>query len=330
MNGITYPAHTGNPSPVTSSATVFAAMDCAGDIFAFPTTPLTTYAKASGIFSLGNFFIDQVKQSQTCRASQRGGSLTTEAFKTRYGGLPDMVLYPFTTPVGSLSYGPVMSDWSLNASSTRLNMPSTCTFDHTVSSGECAATFSGLSGLFGVDMRINAAAGHCPSSHIPELYLECEGAGCHLFNGGFKACTANSDCSNGLTCRTAQSIVEAWGFTGNIDVIGKMLFGNDPHQCSGNSKFYEDFSYFAARALGQQVTSPSQAPSSFCFYDTTHIRNTVESWPNAQSATSGNVITVTNLGPWTKGTAPPNSGVGATFVVSTVMLAIGVLAAILF
>jgi hypothetical protein len=289
---------------------------CQGGMWAVPRSAAGAYLGFGGLLSLVNNAYTQVRSQQNCRASLRSNTLTDEAFRVRFNTIPESLIYPFTTPIGSANLGPTMSDWHFNASSTRLSMPATCTYSEVASSGDCSGTFTGLSELLGTEIRINFFAKHCSGWTLnPEMYAECVGEGCSILNNGFRPCTSNADCSGTLSCRSMQNIVEAWRFTesssNSIDAIGSMLYGSsEATTCRSNSKLFEDLNYIAARTIGLNPATPAQAPTGFCFFDTGHIYNTVQTWGEGQSTTSGSIITVPDLYAWLNPSTPVASAPG--------------------
>jgi len=320
MNGVAFPPHNQVPVPITAGADVVAYMSCAGELWALPRSAAGMYGNMQGPLSLLNIGYAAIRTQQNCRATQRSGSISDDAFRVRFAGFPDYLVHPFTVPAASVNLGATMSDWKINVSSTpnRLSVPTTCTYAEVASTGECSATFSGLSSLLGTDLRINVYAKRCPGWQLqPEVYAECVGEGCHILNNGFKACSSNAECSGTMTCRSMQSIVEAWHIEGpndnsySLDILGNMIYGGSSHTCKSNSKLFEDLRYIAARAIGLNPISPSQSPSSFCFFDTNHIANTIDTWGQGQSSTSGGVITVEKLEAWANPTSTVSTTPGA-------------------
>jgi hypothetical protein len=135
------------------------------------------------------------------------------------------------------------------------------------------ATFTGLSSLFGTETKFNAFIGRC-NNYAATFYLECVGDGCGILKGAFVPCNSNSDCSNGFSCHSIESIIGSLNVTSdnpNNDIIGTIMFGNGNHQCKSFSMMYQDLNFLATRIMGLNPASPATAPNNFCFYNPDHI-----------------------------------------------------------
>eukprot|EP01125_Pyxidicula_operculata_P005707 TRINITY_DN19_c0_g1_i1.p1 TRINITY_DN19_c0_g1~~TRINITY_DN19_c0_g1_i1.p1 ORF type:complete len:1131 (+),score=219.49 TRINITY_DN19_c0_g1_i1:20-3412(+) len=183
-----------------------------------------------------NFILTEIKAMQKGRATQRGGTLSDEAFNVRYPlTMMDYPLYWWTLPHTPLAdIGPAMSDYLLTSFSPtptpvvtppaytptptptptdvlsrlayvkKVQMPSTCTYETWKTNGLCQATFNGLQSLLNIGLNLHLRVQKCSSgangeAKLPSFQVDCSGTGCDSFASP-TFCNVDSECATGFSC----------------------------------------------------------------------------------------------------------------------------------
>jgi hypothetical protein len=223
--------------PNTVGAKVLFKADCNGNMYFAPSFSKLRMKLSSGTL-LADLFktvvLDNMKPMQECRATARGGVLSSEQFYAYYGMVQSW-LYNYVRPAPAAV--------PLPAQSTILNLlfpfsqsgreyiilPDTCSYASWLATGECAIRFDGLSALIGSDIEIRVYMRKCPSSEVPTMYAECVGSGCDYFD--VKPCIDSSTCPANGMCTDIASFDSTSSFNRYISTTATWYAGPS---CTGS------------------------------------------------------------------------------------------------
>jgi len=325
-----------------SDATVWFHHSCDGHIQMLPDHPFFAIFATHPLGANIDEIMSIVKSIQSCRATIRGGSLTTEAFMDRFIPFAQYFLYQFTAPVPDINLGPDMSDWNFlfNVTSNKIVMPSDCTYDHWLANGICQVAFSGFSSLFDSELILRAQVKKCPEVNgnvpvLPEFYLECAGAGCSFLNPP-KACTVSSECPSGSVC-LVNKINKAVDNTTDLDFFGWAFNGTDRCATQPRERAKKDIRAFMRHLNGQ--SDDGLSTNNYCFINIDRMDDDefFDDWKDGEVEINTNQIRLVSLTNWpedlpgpTGATEPTGADVsGASIIALSILSSVMTLLAML-
>jgi hypothetical protein len=309
------------PAPLTAGASVLFYADCKHNMYVLPSSPvMPLFLSFNGLPAAYNEIWNFIKTGSDCAAP-----LPDQAFRIAKGVALDNLLYYLTTPQTTTvtSFGNHRA-WALGGSNTgRLRMPTTCTYDHWNTNGWCGLKYTGLSGLFGAEMNIQARARKCQGTASgpysqPEVFVECSGPGCQLLTG-IKSCTATSDCATGLMCQELSTFWDALNITSDAfaDIYWPRIYNNgysvqiDNYTSIYNPGYYsENPAAGTCRSVQNQYTDLRRlvlaatgndaltTNSKVCMNDVNHFKSVYSTWGNGEATVNADVTTMPNLFAW--------------------------------
>jgi hypothetical protein len=217
-------------NPITTGATVIGHLGCDGTVVLHPgSDTFGMQLTVTGFLRFIHWLSDYHQDVQECRyESRHGQALSEQQYRNRFLAI-DNLLYWLTDPVSRTSaavssdVGLAMPDWAVGGASngeveerldlTHNDVDDSCTYTRWRNEGICAATFKGISSggtLIEEDFFLNFYVSKCfePTSgfeaRVPEMYLECEGAGCRVLDGPIP-CDDRDDCPSGWACHELNS-----------------------------------------------------------------------------------------------------------------------------
>jgi len=225
-------------TPLGDSDVNIFAYDCDGTLHFIPGGFIGADILVAGVPPTIEFFLSQFEQIVQCRSNLAGVAYTQEIFNIRYG--LEGLIYYLTTPSANYTNIPnTFADWtgSLSNMSSRVAMPSTCTYENFVTNGFCALQYSGLIGLLGIDVTLTGRVRKCPTGSY-EIYLGCKGTDCFLVNS-YKLCSSDSDCTSSTVCsnffNNTGSIVSGILSNNNNNNNNNNNCNNNNDCCSNNN-----------------------------------------------------------------------------------------------
>jgi len=294
-------------TPKTPNAVPILKFDCDAKLSFLPNSATGISARVSLFSSFYEWVYKNMYDIASCSAGKRNMKMSEKIFAImRF--LPSSLLYQFTDPVPNFHldeyYKAMMDSWLVYpeydpAPTNRLGTVETCSFDTWNNNGVCSFSFTGLSELFGLDLRINAVIKKCSSHEFPEIYIECAGDDCSILSKP-KFCQKNSDCSSYALCTSYKDMIkdlfefynsstteykQDWiGYTITTDVIrGK---------CANYDKFLSD----VANILG--IWSKQTPGEKVCGFDLKHFLTVLPTWGQSQISEQGSIFRLNNLLRW--------------------------------
>jgi len=220
--------------------------------------------------------------------------------------LPTSLFYQLTTPVPYYSMNAYwrngISSWLFDEEDdpqnrlARIFSLDTCNFDSWLNKGMCSVSFSGLSELFGIDIRINAYIKKCDSHEFPEIYVECSGADCVLFSQT-KFCSSNSDCPTFSTCSSYRDTLLSLYDRGNIAIpIDYFSYYVDyDEKCNHD---FDSFVIDVKNLLALWSKKQSNPTDKVCSWDWDHLLAVADTWAQSQVAQDGLYYRIIKLSRW--------------------------------
>jgi len=283
--------------PITSGATVIGHLGCDGTVVLHPGSDMFgMQISATGFLRFIHWLADYHQEVQECRYADRhdGAVLQDQMYRNRFLAV-DNLLYWLTDPVtrspGAVEadIGLAMPDWAVGSQSsdgvderldlTHNDVDDTCTYMRWRNQGVCSATWKGISSggtLIEEDVFLNFYVSKCfePESgfeaRVPEMYLECEGAGCRVLDGPIP-CDERDDCPSGWACHALNTDEEDEEYIGNdkrgevgehtsalrrFKALGKRALG----LVGGASSFLSSLTKAKGGASKRQAGTPSPPP----------------------------------------------------------------------
>jgi len=198
---------------------------------------------ANAIFPINqitNIFFPEVYQVESARANQLGFTLSLDAFKARFGWMPDWVMYNFIAGNAITILDPTMSDWTLSLGQ-KMVLPQSCSYATWQSTGMCSLEYTGLQPILQVDITIRAVIQSCSGWNAPTMTFDCYGNACPLLTSPF--CTQDSQCPTGTICYDPSVLLAGT----NVDLLTalfQLFTSSNPlnpapgaSTCSGSSFF---------------------------------------------------------------------------------------------
>jgi hypothetical protein len=209
---------------------------------------------------------------------------------------------------------PAMSDWKVFNVTTKLMMPSTCTYDNWIAKGICSAQWTGLQSLLDLGITLRAYVRDCGSFKIPEFKIECFGSGCGVFTNP-EPCVTSASCPTGAYCIDMYDLFyKNITNSTNPDLFGAFfLLNNQPpdscsNEASGRKMVHDIIRYFA------NLPADAGTDTGMCFPDIYNKFKTFNftSWLRAQGQVDGGLITLNTVTAWSPPGVDPVVTLAAT------------------
>jgi len=291
--------------PITPGALPLLKMSCNGQTNLLPNSFLNISAHVTFVRTVYDWVYKEMYSIVSCGADRRNLKMNPLIFNVLHA-LPSSWLYQLTTNVPNFHldsfWRNIMNSWLLNKQSdpqttyNRIVSLETCNFNSWTTKGICSLSFSGFADLFGIDIRLNAYVKNC-TNEFPEIYVECYGADCSIFEKS-KFCTSNNDCSRYTQCKSyrdmTMDVFKYYNYPYH-DIIGEIIWNQTrtDNTCNNFDEFITDIkNYLTLWSYGGKPTDK------ICSFDMKHLLYVAQDWIGTQYERSGEDILLTKLTSW--------------------------------
>jgi len=205
-----------------------------------------------------------------------------------------------------------MSDWQVNYTGPKFEMPASCSYDTWLKTGACSFSYTGLQTVLNSDITFRFYLKTCAAFNIPSFTFDCSGNACSLISN-VVTCTQSSDCPMGTICWDFNTLLTSLNVS--FDALGDLLSlgtSEQANSCTGQKYYLSDMDSLLHYFMGS-----GSGDSKFCFWNVTAVaQQNLTSWLSNQLVPDGSNVKNLYIENWTPNFPPPASPSTISFTIT--------------